>query len=401
MISAKDLMNADITISSNGYNCEEVDGLINQAAQTISARENENSELYRKLEILANKVEEYRSQENAITTALVKAEQMAQTVEKDASEKSQTLLSDSREKAKATLDEANASAEKIISDAREYASKLIEDKTAEAQRIVLDAQNKANEAINSSKIIAKNITDQAKEISEDLTAKSKAEREAYEILINVIKDDAKSFVEKLKELYRAQLDVLENSKLDTDSTIKESEAKVEDIGEDIGALYEEIDEISYSIPEPVQIVEQAEEDPVAEEEPAVQEEAAEETAEAVEEAPVAQSIIEDEFEIIEEDPTAAEEETEIDNEPADPMEAVEAFSKNEITPIQPTAIPEISDEDESLFDESDAQLPFETYFNVKKEDAHNDPTQTISLVPPEDDDDDEEPKFKGFFKKKK
>ena len=57
------------------------------------------------------------------------------------------------------------------------------------------------------------------------------------------------------------------------------------------------------------------------------------------------------------------------------------------------------DDQESLFDDDD-QLPFESYFNVKREDVHNDKSQTISLIPPEDDEDDE-PKFKGFFKKKK
>ena len=90
------------------------------------------------------------------------------------------------------------------------------------------------------------------------------------------------------------------------------------------------------------------------------------------------------------------------------MDAVEAFSKDEITPIDTSKafVPEIEEEpemEESLFDkDEDEKLPFESYFNVNKEDAHFDKTQTISLVPPEDgDEDDGEPKFKGIFKKKK
>ena len=52
---------------------------------------------------------------------------------------------------------------------------------------------------------------------------------------------------------------------------------------------------------------------------------------------------------------------------------------------------------------SDDEQPFESYFNLKKEDAHLDKTQTISLVPPDDYDDgeDDEPRHKAFFKKKK
>ena len=46
-------------------------------------------------------------------------------------------------------------------------------------------------------------------------------------------------------------------------------------------------------------------------------------------------------------------------------------------------------------------MPFETYFNVNRNDPHN-TNETISLIPPDDDeDDDDTTKFKGFFKKKK
>ena len=88
------------------------------------------------------------------------------------------------------------------------------------------------------------------------------------------------------------------------------------------------------------------------------------------------------------------------------MEAVEAFSQNEITPLKSNSamIPEIDEEADmeegTLFD-NEQELPFEQYFNVNQKDVHNDKSQTISLVPPEDDDEDEQPKFKGFFKKKK
>ena len=87
------------------------------------------------------------------------------------------------------------------------------------------------------------------------------------------------------------------------------------------------------------------------------------------------------------------------------MAAVEAFSQNEITPIDTSRriVPEIDEEpqmEKSLFDDEE-QNSFEQYFNVNKQDAHFDKTQQISLVPPEDDDEEEETGFKGFFKKKR
>lgn len=79
--------------------------------------------------------------------------------------------------------------------------------------------------------------------------------------------------------------------------------------------------------------------------------------------------------------------------------ALDAFSSDEITPIEDTgAIPEINDEPE--IDEK--PQPFENYFHVNREDPHN-TDETISLIPEDDEDEDEEDnkKFKGFFKKKK
>ena len=66
--------------------------------------------------------------------------------------------------------------------------------------------------------------------------------------------------------------------------------------------------------------------------------------------------------------------------------ALDAFSSDEITPIEDTgAIPEIDDEPE--IDEK--PQPFENYFHVNREDPHN-TDETISLIPEDDEDEDEE-----------
>ena len=241
-------------------------------------------------------------------------------------------------------------------------------------------------------------------------------------MISTIKNDAKSFVENLKKLYSDQLDVLNSSKLDTGSADTDSAVKkVEDVHGDVSSLVDEVKEFSSAIPEKINIPEiphkefddsdvkvekpsfdtpvpDEKEEPEAEQDEPETENNIDEVVNSIihnetSEPPVITTDDDDEFE-------------ENEDEQLDPMEAVEAFSQNEITPIDKSAVPEISEDadmenDDSLFDEGD-QLPFENYFNVNREDVHNDKSQTISLIPPEDDEDeDDEPKFKGFFKKKK
>ena len=397
MISANDLRHKKFSPEQNGYNVDEVNAALSEAADTIEGYINENKELYRKMEILARKIEEYREDEDSIKSALITAQKMADKLEKESSETAALLISKSEETANTTISEAQEKADKMIAEAREYSSNLIKEKNDEAEAVIADAQKKANDAINSSKIVAQNILDQAKEISDDLISTSKSEVEAYRILTKTAKQDAKTFIDKLIALYSEQLEVLNGANLDTaDET--EQEQELDAIHSELDSLVSEIDEIQNAIPEDMIIDSEETEEEEAEEE---------EETEAQEEAEKELEIDDDDddFDEIEDvfsDYTDDDEEEEFE----DPMKAVAAFSADELTPVDAPAIdiPEIEEDDtedeKSLFDEEEKSQPFESYFNISSNDAHYDRNQTISLVPPEDEED-EGPRFKGFFKKKK
>lgn len=427
MISSKELRQKDLEITQNGYNIAEVDALMAESAATIDAYEKQSGDLYHKLEVLAGKIEEYRQEEDAIKTALVTAQKMADKITKESNETASLLISKSEETAKDTVANAKAESDKIISSAREYSTNLIAEKTQQAEEITNKAQDKANEVIASAKVVAQDILDQAKQISDDLIAKSKAEKEAYEILSNTIKNDAKEFIEKVKSLYNNELDALNSAKLDKENADTDAEEKsIAEIDSEVSGLVDEINEFTSFIPQPTSTEGSGDdaEDSEAEETEILQEVIAADDAEDSEEETEYEreednkepsfDLNEIEYEEItddddEDDITEDDEKPVIeeDDEPADPMEAVEAFSQNQITPIKSDSpIPEISEDadmedDDDLFDNS-GELPFEAYFNVNQQDVHNDKSQTISLIPPEDDEDDEpQPKFKGIFKKKK
>ncbi len=442
MISSNEIRNRQISAAQGGYNKDEVNILLDEAADTVDAYVAESKELYRKLEILAAKIEEYRVDEDSIKTAIISAQKMADSIEQQAKDKAEkteqessakaaAIVEEATKKAEEILTEANArykeklsnaetkakdmlsditerdksskeNAQKLITETRVYCKNLIAENTEKAAQIISDAEAKANEAISSSKIVAQNVLDQAKEISDELLVKSKEEKEAYELLISALKNDAKDFIENLKALYSSQLDVLNGAKLESESI--EAEKPMEDVDSihsNIENLMSEMTEIEDSIPDAVAI------------------EKTEESVDIVDtqEAPVIEEYVDissGDDELVDmafekesdEDIEASDEDSE---DVTDPMEAVEAFSQNEITPTHTDSvvIPEINEEAEmqeaekSLFDD-DAQQPFESYFHVKRDDAHLDRTQTISLIPPDEEENEEdEPKFKGFFRKKK
>lgn len=77
-----------------GYDMAAVDQYLESVAQEIDARSKEISTLKSKMKILANKVEEYRSTEDAMRLALVSAQQLATQIEADARAKAEAILAD-------------------------------------------------------------------------------------------------------------------------------------------------------------------------------------------------------------------------------------------------------------------------------------------------------------------
>jgi cell division initiation protein len=404
MISANDLRELDLSREEGGFSVDEVNVALDKAASTIEAYENENKELYRKMEFLAGKIEEYREEEDSIKTALLTAQKMADKIKKESKLEAENLLTNSETTAKTTIMEANAKAEKIVSEAREYSAELIKGKTEEANAIVEDAQQKANEAISSANIVAQDILDQAKQTSAELISKSKEEKEAYEKLTVSLKRDADAFIANLKQLYSDQLEAVGNVDLES---FKPDEEEISSIHKEVDNLVNEIEEIREAIPQEITIDKvDAEEEEVN----VIDDEPAEDEADEADDFTIIHDDDEEEEDEEEEDEEEDEEEYEdievIPEEPADPMAAVEAFSQNEYTPVDTSRrmVPEIDEDPEmekSLFDED--KPDFENYFKVNKKDAHYDKTQTISLVPPEDfeEEDDDQPKFRGFFKRKR
>jgi len=77
-----------------GYDMAAVDQYLESVAQEMDARVKEIATLKSKMKILANKVEEYRSTEDAMRLALVSAQQLATQIEAEARAKAETIIAD-------------------------------------------------------------------------------------------------------------------------------------------------------------------------------------------------------------------------------------------------------------------------------------------------------------------
>lgn len=108
MYTAKEIREIAFTKSFGGYKTIEVDDFVDRCADTVETLTNENAELNKKLEILANKLLEYRNEEDTIRTTLMSAQRLGDTVLREAKHKAELILEDAAIKSEKAISELKA-----------------------------------------------------------------------------------------------------------------------------------------------------------------------------------------------------------------------------------------------------------------------------------------------------
>lgn len=122
-----------------GYKPEDVDTFIDQVLITFEQLRKEKSDLIKKMDILATRVEEYRADEDSVRNAMLSAQRVADTTIKDARAKAARILEESENMAKAKLYDLNV---QIKQQKKQYTLLL-----AECNRLRDDIINHCNKHI--------------------------------------------------------------------------------------------------------------------------------------------------------------------------------------------------------------------------------------------------------------
>ncbi len=342
------------TTGKSSYKAEEVDEFLEEIHASYDQMFRENGNIIKKISILANKVEEYKKDEDSLRQALLSAQKLADKIVTEAKENSAKELSEAKEKAEKAVADANAQAKKILDDAK-----------AAADAKVHDANKQADEIIGG--------------INRKVTQEN--------LVLEMLKKEVSAFRNKMMDMYKEHLTLLDRLPAYTE----EKEEPVEE---------KEPEEEPHQTADPEQEAVETEE-PVAEEpveetvEDAVEEPVEEPEEEPAEEAEEGDGFelsdienILDEADVSEEDEDAFTlDETVFNDEPEDDFEDVSSdvsednggFSLN-IDEL------DFDDDDDGITAESGDYAPVDEENEEESDD--------------DDDDDDGAVSFKKFFKKK-
>lgn len=110
MLSLNEIRNVHFRKTNfGGYKAEDVEAFIDEVQQSYDQLLKENADLQKKVDVLAQKLEEYQNEEDAIRSALMNAQKLGDASLRDAKHKSEIIIKDATIKSEKIV--ANAQAE--------------------------------------------------------------------------------------------------------------------------------------------------------------------------------------------------------------------------------------------------------------------------------------------------
>jgi len=130
MITAQDIREKGFEkVRLNGYDMAAVDDFLEELADDVAATQKENAVLKSKMKVLVDKIEEYRSNEEALNGAILAAQKLAVQIESEARQRAAATIAEAEQKARETVgsisDRADAE-EKRLADAKAATVKFFE-----------------------------------------------------------------------------------------------------------------------------------------------------------------------------------------------------------------------------------------------------------------------------------
>ncbi|MGN0452735.1 MAG: DivIVA domain-containing protein [Ruminococcus sp.] len=146
MLSIEDIKSVSFRKAGiGGYKPEDVDAFIDQVLITMEQLRKEKSDLIKKMDILATRVEEYRADEDSVRNAMLSAQRVADSTIKEARAKAARMIEESENIAKSKLYDLNV---QIKQQKKQYTLLL-----AECNRVRDEIINNCNKHI----VIAKEL----------------------------------------------------------------------------------------------------------------------------------------------------------------------------------------------------------------------------------------------------
>lgn len=217
----------------NAYKAESVDTFIQEVAESYEQMFRENGEMFKKINLLAQRLEEYRNDEDNIRNALLTAQRAAEKITREAQEKADKLVADVKERTDTENERLDAAAKEMLTKAKYQADAIVEEAQKQAKEIAEKAIQDSKEAAVSAR------SDMIKELA----------------ALETMKQEVTKFKQQILGEYAAQVELINKlPEVVIEKMTAEEEAKEEEVPAEKPA-----DEVKEEVAEPEKAEEPAEE----------------------------------------------------------------------------------------------------------------------------------------------
>ncbi|MBO6301384.1 MAG: DivIVA domain-containing protein [Ruminiclostridium sp.] len=186
-MDANSIMDKSFTEAMRGYKKEEVEEYLSDVAREMSQLKKENEDLEKKLQVCADKIREYREDEDALKDALLGAQKTGNAIIAESKERAANIVQEAEDK----RDEMMKNADDYVADRKAEGEKIIQDALDEKARIEAEAK-KAADDIHAQMVIQT-------ELDKEVLARTKREAEDFRTRIIVEYRNHIDFIKKIPE----------------------------------------------------------------------------------------------------------------------------------------------------------------------------------------------------------
>ncbi len=323
------------TTGRGSYRADDVNNFLSEVSASYEQMFKENSDLIKKITLLAKKVEEYRADEESLKMALLNAQKLADKI-----------VSEAKETAEKENAEINAETARLHEIAENVAKDAEENAKVKAEKIIADAQAEADKILSDANA-------QAKDILGNINRKVTHESLVYEM----IQKEASEFKSKLVAMYKDHINLINQLPEFVQEKLDEAEETVEEPVEDV--VEETITEEEPVVIEeetPVVVIDEIEE--TTEE----VEEMVEETVEEIEEVLETEDVVEEIEEVAEE--PEVKKPFKLDLSKIDFAEE-DDFDTDTTPVVEETVVEETADSEVEEEDDAPKSISFKNFFKKK------------------------------------
>lgn len=92
MITSEDVRRVTFDKAMRGYRCDDVDDYLKQVAESMDALAAKNDEMQKNLVVLAQRIDQYRAEEDTLRTTMINAQRLGENVIREAKQKAAEII---------------------------------------------------------------------------------------------------------------------------------------------------------------------------------------------------------------------------------------------------------------------------------------------------------------------